>query len=154
MIHFLFNCDLMVALGYDIIYYKFLLKGANNDEGIKIRASTSMRVPGIYQGMFYHRNIISLPGYCTENNNRFLVYEFMHLSTLSQHIFHLEHNEIKPLNLYSQILISLDVLLTRLGVWNFHSYRLEPFRYSSRWQVVRKKESLLKTLINGLERII
>lgn len=60
-------------------------------------------------GKVRHRNLVALLGYCTENNERLLVYEFMPQGTLSQHLFHWEQNGLKPLNLNSRLLIALDV---------------------------------------------
>lgn len=60
-------------------------------------------------GKVRHRNLVALLGYCTENNERLLVYEFMPQGTLSQHLFHWEQNGLKPLSLNSRLLIALDV---------------------------------------------
>lgn len=60
-------------------------------------------------GKVRHRNLVALLGYCTENNERLLVYEFMPQGTLSQHLFHWEQNGLKPLSLNSRMLIALDV---------------------------------------------
>ena len=56
-----------------------------------------------------HRNLVSLRGYCLEGNERVLVYEFMPLGTLSQHLFDWEKLELEPLTWGARVSIALDV---------------------------------------------
>ncbi|KAL2328411.1 hypothetical protein Fmac_021838 [Flemingia macrophylla] len=56
-----------------------------------------------------HRHLVSLLGYCIEGNERLLVYEYMPLGALSQHLFHWENLKLEPLSLSQRFTIALDV---------------------------------------------
>ncbi|XP_004487455.1 receptor protein kinase TMK1-like isoform X2 [Cicer arietinum] len=56
-----------------------------------------------------HRHLVSLLGYSIEGNERLLVYEFMPLGALSQHLFHWKKLELKPLSWSQRLSIALDV---------------------------------------------
>lgn len=40
-----------------------------------------------YLSAIQHRNIVSLLGYCQENNLQFLVYEYIHSGSVSSHLY-------------------------------------------------------------------
>ncbi|XP_010528126.1 PREDICTED: proline-rich receptor-like protein kinase PERK12 isoform X3 [Tarenaya hassleriana] len=40
-----------------------------------------------YQSSIHHRNIVTLLGYCQENNMQFLVYEYIHNGSVSSHLY-------------------------------------------------------------------
>ncbi|WJX73783.1 hypothetical protein P8452_57523 [Trifolium repens] len=56
-----------------------------------------------------HRHLVSLLGYSIEGNERLLVYEYMPLGALSQHLFHWRKFELKPLSWSQRLVIALDV---------------------------------------------
>ncbi|MED6155999.1 hypothetical protein PIB30_010931 [Stylosanthes scabra] len=56
-----------------------------------------------------HRNLVALLGYCLDENERLLVYEYMPQGTLSRHLFHWEEEGLKPLEWKTRLIIALDV---------------------------------------------
>lgn len=56
-----------------------------------------------------HRHLVSLLGYCIYGNERLLVYEYMPLGTLSQHLFEYAKLDLVPLSLNRRLSIALDV---------------------------------------------
>ncbi|GLJ09230.1 hypothetical protein SUGI_0104230 [Cryptomeria japonica] len=60
-------------------------------------------------GKVRHKNLVALLGYCTESNERLLVYEYMHQGTLSEHLFYWEEKGLKPLDWNARLYIALDV---------------------------------------------
>lgn len=56
-----------------------------------------------------HRHLVSLLGYCIYGNERLLVYEYMPLGTLSQHLFEYAKLGLVPLSLNRRLSIALDV---------------------------------------------
>ncbi|XP_015957162.1 receptor protein kinase TMK1 [Arachis duranensis] len=56
-----------------------------------------------------HRNLVNLMGYCLDENERLLVYEYMPQGTLSRHLFHWENEGLKPLEWKTRLIIALDV---------------------------------------------
>lgn len=56
-----------------------------------------------------HRHLVALLGYCIEGNERLLVYEYMPLGTLSQHLFEWRDLDLPPLSWDKRLSIALDV---------------------------------------------
>ncbi|VFQ74366.1 unnamed protein product [Cuscuta campestris] len=58
-----------------------------------------------------HRHLVALLGYCLEENEKLLVYEFMPQGTLSRHLFEWagEEEGLKPLEWTKRLTIALDV---------------------------------------------
>ncbi|GLT81956.1 hypothetical protein SLE2022_003780 [Rubroshorea leprosula] len=56
-----------------------------------------------------HRHLVSLWGYCIEDNENLLVYEYMPEGALSKHLFHWKHMNLKPLSWTQRLTIALDV---------------------------------------------
>lgn len=56
-----------------------------------------------------HRHLVALLGYCIDGSERLLVYEYMPLGTLSQHLFEFAKLGLPPLNLKQRLSIALDV---------------------------------------------
>lgn len=56
-----------------------------------------------------HRHLVALLGYCIEGSERLLVYEYMPLGTLSQHLFDWRGLELPPLTWEKRLSIALDV---------------------------------------------
>lgn len=71
-----------------------------------------------------HRHLVSLLGYCLEDNERILVYEYMPQGTLSDHLFNWAEAKLKPLDWKMRLNIALDVAR---GVEYLHSLMNESF---------------------------
>ncbi|MCH82864.1 putative receptor protein kinase TMK1-like, partial [Trifolium medium] len=56
-----------------------------------------------------HQNLVSLLGYCIEDNEWLLVYEYLPLGTLSSHLFHSKDLKLDPLSWSQRLTIALDV---------------------------------------------
>ncbi|WJX16763.1 hypothetical protein P8452_06752 [Trifolium repens] len=56
-----------------------------------------------------HRHLVALHGYCLEDNEKLLVYEYMPQGTLSQHLFDWKDDGSKPLECKRRLSIALDV---------------------------------------------
>ncbi|GLT63592.1 hypothetical protein SLA2020_361480 [Shorea laevis] len=56
-----------------------------------------------------HRNLTALLGYCLDENERLLVYEYMPQGTLSRHLFNWKKGGLKPLEWTRRLTIALDV---------------------------------------------
>ncbi|RWW83759.1 hypothetical protein BHE74_00007713 [Ensete ventricosum] len=56
-----------------------------------------------------HRNLVSILGYSAEDNERLLVYEYMHQGALSKHLFQWKQLEFEPLSWKKRLNIALDV---------------------------------------------
>lgn len=56
-----------------------------------------------------HRHLVALLGYCIDGNERLLVYEYMPLGPLSQHLFDHAKLGLTPLSLKRRLSIALDV---------------------------------------------
>ncbi|XP_031111828.1 receptor-like kinase TMK4 [Ipomoea triloba] len=56
-----------------------------------------------------HRNLVALIGYCINDNNRLLVYEYMPHGTLGRHLFEWEKHGFHPLTWKQRVTIALDV---------------------------------------------
>jgi len=56
-----------------------------------------------------HRHLVALHGYCLDDNEKLLVFEYMPQGTLSQHLFDWKDNGSKPLGWKCRLSIALDV---------------------------------------------
>ncbi|KEH40668.1 putative transferase, protein kinase RLK-Pelle-LRR-IX family [Medicago truncatula] len=56
-----------------------------------------------------HRHLVALHGYCLDDNEKLLVFEYMPQGTLSQHLFEWKDDGLKPLGWKSRLSIALDV---------------------------------------------
>ncbi|KAK4786552.1 hypothetical protein SAY86_010385 [Trapa natans] len=56
-----------------------------------------------------HRHLVSLLGYCLDENEKLLVYEYMPQGTLSRHLFHWKEERLMPLQWTKRVAIALDV---------------------------------------------
>ncbi|KAK9726516.1 hypothetical protein RND81_05G220800 [Saponaria officinalis] len=57
--------------------------------------------------LLHHPNLVNLIGYCTDGDQRLLVYEFMLLGSLEGHLFDIP-SEQRPLDWYTRMKIALD----------------------------------------------
>jgi serine/threonine protein kinase len=71
-----------------------------------------------------HRHLVALLGYCINDNERLLVFEYMPQGTLTQHLFHWGENGCSPLTWKQRITIALDVAR---GVEYLHSLAQQSF---------------------------
>ncbi|XP_071713290.1 receptor-like kinase TMK4 [Rutidosis leptorrhynchoides] len=71
-----------------------------------------------------HRHLVALLGYCINDNERLLVYEYMPQGTLSQHLFNWRECKGHPLNWKQRVSIALDV---GRGVEYLHSLAQQSF---------------------------
>nr|KYP39380.1 putative receptor protein kinase TMK1 [Cajanus cajan] len=71
-----------------------------------------------------HRHLVSLLGYSIEGNERLLVYEYMSLGALSQHLFHWKSLNLEPLSWSQRLAIALDVAR---GMEYLHSLARQTF---------------------------
>ncbi|XP_010427317.1 PREDICTED: probable receptor-like protein kinase At3g55450 isoform X2 [Camelina sativa] len=60
-----------------------------------------------YLGQLSHPNLVKLIGYCVEDEQRLLVYEFMHKGSLENHLFS-RSRDFKPLSWILRIKVALD----------------------------------------------
>ncbi|KAL5070951.1 hypothetical protein RYX36_021838 [Vicia faba] len=56
-----------------------------------------------------HRHLVALLGYCLDDNEKLLVYEYMPQGTLSEHLFDRKDDGVKPLEWKRRLSIALDV---------------------------------------------
>ncbi|CAH8268708.1 unnamed protein product [Arabidopsis lyrata] len=61
-----------------------------------------------YLGQLSHPNLVKLIGYCLEDEQRLLVYEFMHKGSLENHLFANGNRDFKPLSWILRIKVALD----------------------------------------------
>ena len=71
-----------------------------------------------------HRRLVALLGYCINDNERLLVFEYMPEGTLTQHLFHRGENGCSSLTWKQRITIALDVAR---GVEYLHSLAQQSF---------------------------
>ncbi|XAR48821.1 Non-specific serine/threonine protein kinase [Bertholletia excelsa] len=71
-----------------------------------------------------HRHLVALLGYCTNGDERLLVYEYMPQGTLAQHLFEWEQHGYPPLTWKQRVTIALDVAR---GVEYLHSLAQQSF---------------------------
>ncbi|PWA52596.1 hypothetical protein CTI12_AA453450 [Artemisia annua] len=88
-------------------------KGMNEFE-VEIAVLTKVR----------HRHLVALLGYCANDNERLLVYEYMPQGTLSQHLFKWREQKSLPLSWKQRVSIALDV---GRGVEYLHSLAQQSF---------------------------
>ncbi|XP_031275101.1 receptor protein kinase TMK1-like [Pistacia vera] len=56
-----------------------------------------------------HRHLLALLGFCLDENERLLIYEYMPMGTLSKHLFKWKEEGLKPLEWPRRLTIALDV---------------------------------------------
>ncbi|KAG6501064.1 hypothetical protein ZIOFF_040931 [Zingiber officinale] len=82
--------------------YKGRLKDTNQDIAVKqlerngLQGNREFLVEVLMLSLLHHPNLVNLIGYCAEGDQRILVYEYMALGSLEDHLLDLSANE-KPL---------------------------------------------------------
>ncbi|XP_058093415.1 receptor-like kinase TMK4 [Magnolia sinica] len=71
-----------------------------------------------------HRHLVGLKGYCTDGNEKLLVYEYMPQGTLGQHLFEGENHGYEILSWKQRLTIALDVAR---GIEYLHSLAHQSF---------------------------
>jgi len=71
-----------------------------------------------------HRHLLALLGYCVDEGERIMVYEFMAQGTLEHHLFKFEERGLRPLCWKQRLAIALDVAR---GVEYLHSLAQQSF---------------------------
>ncbi|KAF5202044.1 Receptor-like kinase tmk4 [Thalictrum thalictroides] len=71
-----------------------------------------------------HRHLVALLGFCTNGNERLLVYEYMPQGNLGQHLFEWRDKRIAPLTWMQRVTVALDVAR---GVEYLHSLAQQSF---------------------------
>ncbi|XP_056690513.1 receptor-like kinase TMK4 [Spinacia oleracea] len=71
-----------------------------------------------------HRHLVALLGYCINENERIVVYEYMPQGTLGQHLFEYDQEGRSPLTWKQRLVIALDVAR---GVEYLHSLAQQSF---------------------------
>ncbi|KAL5702763.1 hypothetical protein ACHQM5_027936 [Ranunculus cassubicifolius] len=71
-----------------------------------------------------HRNLVPMLGFCTNDRERLLVFEYMAQGTLGQHLYQWKQSQTKPLTWKQRITIALDVAR---GVEYLHTLAQEKF---------------------------
>ncbi|XP_008812470.2 receptor protein kinase TMK1-like [Phoenix dactylifera] len=71
-----------------------------------------------------HRHLVALLGYCDDEDEQLLVYEYMPGGTLEQHLFECSENGFSPLTWQQRLAVALDVAR---GVQYLHSLAQESF---------------------------
>ncbi|PIA35954.1 hypothetical protein AQUCO_03400090v1 [Aquilegia coerulea] len=71
-----------------------------------------------------HRHLVALLGFCTNGNERLLVYEYMPQGNLGQHLFEWRDRGIAPLTWMQRVTVALDVAR---GVEYLHSLAQQSF---------------------------
>ncbi|KAF8388471.1 hypothetical protein HHK36_027143 [Tetracentron sinense] len=116
--------------GFGVVYKGELLDGTQI--AVKRMESGAMGTKGMNEFQaeiavltkVRHRHLVALLGFCTNGNERLLVYEYMPEGTLSQHLFHRNENGYPPLTWKQRVTIALDVAR---GVEYLHSLAQSSF---------------------------
>lgn len=61
--------------------------------------------------LLHHPNLVTLKGYCTDGDQRLLVYEYMAMGSLEDHLFGRSLQHATPVNITISILIN-EILVT------------------------------------------
>lgn len=126
-----FNDDNIVGRGgFGVVYKGKLLDG--RQIAVKRMESSAISSKGVSEFQaeiavltkVRHRHLVGLLGYCTNGNERLLVYEYMPQGTLGQHLFEWEVNGYNPLSWKQRLTIALDVAR---GIEYLHSLAHKSF---------------------------
>lgn len=79
-----------------------------------LRACCDVQTEVTYLGQLRHPNLVKLIGYCSEGDNRLLVYEFMPKGSLDNHLFRSMYASammycLKGTNIHESLVISFSI---------------------------------------------
>jgi Leucine-rich repeat (LRR) protein len=125
-----FNEDFILGRGGFGVVYKGTLNGKL--VAVKRCDSGTMGTKGLQEFMaeidvlrkVRHRHLVALLGYCTNGNERLLVYEYMPGGTLREHLCDLQQSGYTPLTWAQRMIIALDVAR---GIEYLHGLAQETF---------------------------
>lgn len=93
--------------------YKGKLEKTNQEVAVKqldrngLQGNREFLVEVLMLSLLHHQNLVSLIGYCADGDQRLLVYEYMSLGSLEDHLLDL-HPQQKPLEWSIRMKIALD----------------------------------------------
>ncbi|KAJ8755108.1 hypothetical protein K2173_018906 [Erythroxylum novogranatense] len=116
--------------GFGVVYKGELHDGTKI--GVKRMEFSSMGTKGLNEFQaeiavltkVRHRHLVALLGFCTNGNEKLLVYEYMPQGTLGQHLFEWHERGLSPLTWKQRVTIALDVAR---GVEYLHSLAQQSF---------------------------
>ncbi|WVZ07406.1 hypothetical protein V8G54_020752 [Vigna mungo] len=93
--------------------YKGKLEKTNKEVAVKqldrngLQGNREFLVEVLMLSLLHHKNLVNLIGYCADGDQRLLVYEYMPLGSLEDHLLDLEPRQ-KPLEWFHRMKIALD----------------------------------------------
>ncbi|XP_047167579.1 probable serine/threonine-protein kinase PBL26 [Vigna umbellata] len=93
--------------------YKGKLEKTNQEVAVKqldrngLQGNREFLVEVLMLSLLHHKNLVNLIGYCADGDQRLLVYEYMPLGSLEDHLLDLEPRQ-KPLEWFHRMKIALD----------------------------------------------
>ncbi|KAK7373676.1 hypothetical protein VNO80_07092 [Phaseolus coccineus] len=93
--------------------YKGRLEKTNQEVAVKqldrngLQGNREFLVEVLMLSLLHHKNLVNLIGYCADGDQRLLVYEYMPLGSLEDHLLDLGPRQ-KPLEWFNRIKIALD----------------------------------------------
>ncbi|XP_061367164.1 probable serine/threonine-protein kinase PBL25 [Gastrolobium bilobum] len=93
--------------------YKGRLEKTNQEVAVKqldrngLQGNREFLVEVLMLSLLHHENLVNLIGYCADGDQRLLVYEYMPLGSLEDHLLDL-HPQQKPLDWFIRMKIALD----------------------------------------------
>ncbi|XP_019179915.1 PREDICTED: receptor-like kinase TMK4 [Ipomoea nil] len=116
--------------GYGVVYLGKLDDGTKvavkkmKDGAMHTKGMNEFQAEIAFLTKVRHRNLVALIGYCINDNNRLLVYEYMSQGTLGHHLFEWEKHGFDPLSWKQRVSIALDVAR---GIEYLHSFAHQNF---------------------------
>ncbi|KAE9618031.1 putative protein kinase RLK-Pelle-RLCK-VIIa-1 family [Lupinus albus] len=93
--------------------YKGKIEKTNQEVAVKqldrngLQGNREFLVEVLMLSLLHHQNLVSLIGYCADGDQRLLVYEYMPLGSVEDHLLDL-HPQQKPLDWFTRMKIALD----------------------------------------------
>ncbi|XP_027351274.1 probable serine/threonine-protein kinase PBL25 [Abrus precatorius] len=108
-----FRQDCLIGEGGFGRVYRGRLEKTNQDVAVKqldrngLQGNREFLVEVLMLSLLHHQNLVNLIGYCADGDQRLLVYEYMSLGSLEDHLLDLQPHE-KPLDWLTRMKIALD----------------------------------------------
>ncbi|PNX73931.1 serine/threonine-protein kinase, partial [Trifolium pratense] len=93
--------------------YKGRLEKTNQEVAVKqldrngLQGNREFLVEVLMLSLLHHQNLVNLIGYCADGDQRLLVYEYMPLGSLEDHLLDLEPHQ-KPLDWFTRMKVALE----------------------------------------------